>query len=97
MQLGSELQELEPVKAEIRGEENHEHRGLREQQFRLAAYTKVVMRLLCDEVPKTIRLQLLRQVWSCMSFQTAAANALAVCTCSVSGTGTIVLSNHFSS
>ncbi|KAK9821893.1 hypothetical protein WJX74_010521 [Apatococcus lobatus] len=57
-----EQQELEGVKDQLRAEQSQHEKALREQQFRLAAFTTVVLRLLCDEVPKTIRLQLLRRV-----------------------------------
>lgn len=56
------MQELEGVKDKLRAEQSQDEKALREQQFRLAAFTAVVLRLLCDEVPKAIRLHLLRNV-----------------------------------
>lgn len=56
------LQELDAVKDVLRGERTRAAKALRDQQFRLAAYTTVIMRMLGDEVPRTVRLQLLRKV-----------------------------------
>ena len=52
---------IEAFGRESANEEQAVHRNL----FRLAAFTRLVMQIVCDEVPKAVRQHLIIEVWSC--------------------------------